>query len=367
MNDEKNTINVSVASSEKSADKKYKKIDFVALVICLLVSIGIWIYVMNMNQSVVDKTITITIDANGEIMDAMGMSIFSNIDGTFESGEMDYSKLRVQLTVTGLQKVLDRYTDSDYSVRVDVSDIEGGAVQRLPLVYMLPSEEISFKSMTTSLPIEAVYIDKPATVYLTNIDAEIEGVPPAGEISITPLVGTIEISGPEKTIKSITRAELSVNLAGYDKSTTVKTNTVRFFGNEGEIKSSYIKVKTSDMHAKVLIVTEKKFPIIVKQSTVVSGDYKYTVILTGETVDLMLKGDSALLEGTEVVLDLGDITALEEMTGKVSLSELKILNGGEDVSDKLAFAQTTEGIFVSYTVTKEPISGDGGSSATVES
>ena len=366
MNEEKN-IQINNESSENSSEKKYKKIDFVALIICLIVAIGVWIYVMNMNQSVVDKTITITIDANGEIMDAMGMSIFSNTDGTFEAGEIDYSKLRVQLTVTGLQKVLDKYEDADYSVRVDVSDIEGGAVQRLPLVYSLPSTDISFKSMTTSLPIETVYIDKPATAYLTNIDAEIEGVPPAGEITIKPLIGTIEISGPEKTVRSITRAELAVNLAGYDKSTTVKTNTVRFFGNDGEIKSSYIKVKTADMQAQVLIVTEKKFSITVKQGTVVADDYKYTVLLTGETVDVMLKGDSALMEGTEVLLDLGDITALTEMSGQVALSELKIMNNGESVADKLAFTQSTEGVFVSYTVTKEPINADGGNPATEES
>ena len=49
MNEEKSVFNEDAASSEKSSDKKYKKIDFVALIICLIVSIGVWIYVMNMN------------------------------------------------------------------------------------------------------------------------------------------------------------------------------------------------------------------------------------------------------------------------------------------------------------------------------
>ena len=85
MNDNKNSFDVELSSGENISEKKYKKIDLVALILCLIVAIAIWVYVMNLNRSVAEKTITLTVDVSGQIEAATdGMTILSDsntIDG----------------------------------------------------------------------------------------------------------------------------------------------------------------------------------------------------------------------------------------------------------------------------------------------
>ena len=224
-------------------EKKYKKWDIFALFVCLLAALCVWIYVMNTTQKEIERTITLTVNVSEQIYEDQGMTIFSTLDDSFEGSEMDYSKLRVELTVTGMKNVLDKYTANDYRVSVDTDSIRMAEVQRLSFEYITPSADIKVKSINTSLPIDALYIDKPASATLTDIEAILKNVMPTiSTVELIPSVSSIRISGPEKAISSITRAVIFVDLTGINSSAVISSSEIKLYGEHDEIKSAYVKI-----------------------------------------------------------------------------------------------------------------------------
>lgn len=350
MDENKNVI--VEAQDEKPAEKKYKRYDVFAFIVCLLVAVSIWIYVMNTTQTEIERTVTLTVDVSDQIYQANGMTIFSNLDDTFEGSELDYSKLRVDLTVTGMKNVLDKYTAEDYKISVDTSEIQSAAVQRISFLYDMPSAEITFKSITTALPVDALYIDKPATTTLTKVSASLKSPAASGtSVRLTPQLTALNISGPEKTVNSITRAEIIVDTSRMMTSGTVTAEDIKIFGADGEIKSTYIDIEPAAVNVDVMIEAERRFPIAFKQTAAVDNEYKYTLALTGDVTDILLYGDTALMSFDNFVIDIGDITKLSELTGSVAVKDLQIPEG-------LSLGTGMADLSVSYVITKEAVVSD---------
>ncbi len=343
--------NIPVNTESEKPSKKKHKYDIFVLLACLVIAVGIWLYVMNTSQEVVDKEITLTVDVSGQIFEATGMTIFSNLDDSFEGSNMDYSKLNVVLRVSGPKNLIDRYKTEDYKVTVDTDEIQGAAVQRLSFSYDMPSPEITFKSVETLLPTDMLYIDKSATATLTMISAELKNSVSAGtDVTMTPNIKSLNISGPERTINSITRATIVVDLTGVTASSTISSNEIKIYGVDGEIKSSYVNIEPESVNVDVVIETARTFPLTFKQTTVADEEYTYTVALSGEVSEIVLYGDTALMTFENFVIDLGDIKTLQ--SGEIKVSELSLPEGlvlGEGMSD----------LTVSYIITKVPI-GSGG-------
>ncbi|MBE6600189.1 MAG: hypothetical protein E7640_03170 [Ruminococcaceae bacterium] len=345
--DQNNTPSVEIQETRPTV-KKYKKYDIFVLLACLIIALGIWVYVMNTSQDPIEKTITVEVDVSKQISDATGMTIFSNLDDSFEGSEMDYSKLRVELTVMGTKNVLDKYSAADYQVTVDTSEIKRAAVQRLSFLYSMPSPDITFKSITTALPVDLLYIDKPATATLTKVSAELKSPAASGtNITLTPMVPALNISGPEKTINSITGAAIVVDLSGIVTSSIVSSYDIRIYGADGnEIKSSYVNIDPSGVTVDVMLETERRFPITFKQTTAIDEEYTYTAALAGDVSEIVLYGDTALMNFDNFVIDLGDITKLT--AGSVKVSDLVIPKG-------LVLGEGMEDLTISYVVKKDPV------------
>ncbi len=348
--DQNNNPIIDVQEEQPSGKKeKYKKYDFIVLIICLLIAVSIWVYVMNTSQDVIDREITLTLDVSGEIYAATGMTIFSNLDDSFEGSDMDYSKLQVTLKVSGPKNVIDRYTAEDYEIKVDTSEIQGAAVQRLSFLYTMPSPEITFGSIDTFLPTDMLYIDKEATTTLTKITAVPKNAVGSGaSITMTPKVEAFNISGPERTINSITSASIVVDLSGMVTSSTISSSNIKIYGAEGEIKSSYLKISPLYVNVDVVIENSRNFPITFKQTTAVDSEYTYTVALTGDVSEIALYGDTALMTFDNFAIDLGDITKLSELTGTVAIKDLPLPKG-------LSLGEGMAELSISYVITKTPV------------
>ena len=118
-------------SKQKDAgtQRKSHRFDIIALILCLIISIGIWLYVMNSNQEITEKTIIITVDAVSQVERDTNMSIISG------SELMDYSKIMVELTVTGTKSAIEKYEDSQYIIELDTSALEEGKAGKYILVF----------------------------------------------------------------------------------------------------------------------------------------------------------------------------------------------------------------------------------------
>ena len=309
MNENENNFDAEVSSGENVSNKKYKKMDIVALILCLIVAMSIWVYVMNVNRSVVDKTITLSVDIRGQIEDATdGMTIISD-NNTIDGVSIDYSQMTVKVTVSGMQSELDKYKDSDYSVKVDVSDIGSAGVYALSFTCITPSPSITLTSVTPSLT-GYVLIDKPATRTLTKITATYDGsFLTDSTITVFPQSNSsLVISGPESRIEAIDRAEVVVTLASGDKSALRTSGNIRFYdANGNEIKSlGYISIEPSMVTVDVKIEAHRVFPITLKNNVIEKDGYRYTVKLLGELTELLLFGDTADMDSVEVTLDLAE-------------------------------------------------------------
>jgi len=161
------------------------------------------------------------------------------------------------------------------------------------------------------------------------------------------MVPALNISGPEKTINSITGAAIVVDLSGIVTSSIVSSYDIRIYGADGnEIKSSYVNIDPSGVTVDVMLETERRFPITFKQTTAIDEEYTYTAALAGDVSEIVLYGDTALMNFDNFVIDLGDITKLT--AGSVKVSDLVIPKG-------LVLGEGMEDLTISYVVKKDPV------------
>jgi hypothetical protein len=317
------------------------------------VAISIWVYVMNLNRSVAEKTITLTVDVSGQIEAATdGMTIISD-SNTIDGVSIDYSQLTVKVTVSGMQSVLDKYKDSDYSVKVDASDIEVAGVYALSLSCVAPSNEIEIKSITAPALNGFAFIDKLETRTITNITA-VNGTNAPQNYDITCSVqdlNSLVISGPKSKIDRIERAEFVIpTLVEYISSAHVSDSIRLYDANGDEIKTQdYIKITPSSANVYVKIETERSFSIVLRNNVAEKDGYRYTVNITGELTTVELYGDTVDMDSVEIVLSLDtmDLTSIPE-SGELSTDMIKLPEGFE-------LRTVLEGKTVSYTVIKELI------------
>jgi hypothetical protein len=139
-----------------------------------------------------------------------------------------------------------------------------------------------------------------------------------------------------------------VDLTGINSSAVISSSEIKLYGEHDEIKSAYVKIEPSSVNVEAKISTERKFPIVFKQTTAADSEYKYTLALTGDVTEIVLVGDTALMNFESFSIDLGDITKITELTGSRKIGDLPIPEG-------LSLAPGMSELQISYVITKEPV------------
>lgn len=344
MNEFENRKNIN--QNDGGTQKKSYRFDVIALVLCLVIAIGIWLYVMNSNQETAEKTIIITIDAIAQVEKETNMSIITG------SELMDYSKIMVELTVTGTKSAIEKYDDSQYVVELDTSALEEGKAGKynFSFKYTLPGNDVTFKSMSPSYISTPVLVDVLSTVEVPlKADYKEGGISSGTLESLTPKnLDKVSVSGPKSIIDTVGCAIVNVNLAGYEKSTDIKSKTFEFVDRMGAPINNdynYIKVNPSEVEVHLQInYTDKTVPISVKFTASDTDVYKYDFKVSyADNTDalLALTGDS-LLFPESLVYDLGDITSSQASIELLVEDMLKLdgfipegLTVGKDYKEKI--------------------------------
>ncbi len=324
-----NRTNETKKQHKPSDFKKNHTVDIIALVLCLAAAFLIWLFVVNSNRTIVEKTIIVTVDAKSQIEDATGLSIINGRDMT------DFSQFKVTLKVSGTQSALDRYKDEDYIVRVQTDRLSNVSAGRHDIIFsdaILPSDEITLRSMepySFSVLIDQL-VEKEVNVTASVgegglSDGTLESIDPINS-STGDKIQTVLISGPKSTVDNIEKVTVKVNIANYSKSTVVKSQTFEFTDTAGvpyKNDNSYISVNPSEIDVKLVIgYSNKAVPVSLKFTTTDSDVYKYDVkISLADSTDaaIRLSGDSEFFPD-KLEYDLGDIT---DMTGvTISVEDL---------------------------------------------
>ena len=183
--------------------KKNKKISLLAFAGCFLLAFIIWIYVMNVKIYDNTKTFSIKLDIKGEstLLNDKSFSIFGA------------SETLVKVTVQGSNADLQKYSETDFRVYVDVANIDKKGVNSLNVVVETPSTSISVISTD---PVQTtVYVDEKVNnikVPILVVDEE-NKVLSSNKYDIN--VSELNLGGPKTYVSEIHSAKIVVDTSKY--------------------------------------------------------------------------------------------------------------------------------------------------------
>ena len=293
--------------------KGSRKFDLIALLLCLVIALSVWLYVESINQDIVEKEIIITFNAEKQIFDETGMYIFSGNE------DIDYSQVEVKLTVSGSKAVLEKYDDDEYVVELDTSGItQAGGRYGVYFKYRLPSEEIQYKSIVATAYTSSLMLvdhkaerEVPLTAYYVDTPSKKESI-----IECIPKTEKIFISGPASMVNEISSVMATVNVNTLTESTVVKSKSFEFFGEDGSpilLNGSYVTLTPSEVEIDVIInYVNEPLTVRVEPKTQSTDGVTYEASISfenGEAVVLYFDGESSCFpRNGELVWNIGDLS-----------------------------------------------------------
>ena len=277
--DENGKQTVSVANAPKR-----KKIDIVPMIICFVIALLIWMYMVNLNDTGIISTMTIPIVVEGE----------DELRATSNMMIYGVDRQEVVITVKGSNKDLKKFSKGDYSASIDVSHITEAGRHNMPISVKVP--EGSTITLATAEPATVrLYADVNATktVPFEYIAGNIT-LNPQYTYSIEKNIEYIEISGPRTLLDTIETSKFRIPDEKYETSKTYSGFQLSFCDKNGDYISydgNIVSYSTVDVTVKVSISTKKLVPIVVR---IVTGDSN--VIATPDITGVLISGDPMLLE-----------------------------------------------------------------------
>ncbi len=301
------------------ANQSKRRLDLIPRLLCLLFAISIWIYCVNMNASDVTATFSVKLNIVGAESMSGGMSMYS-------TGSIS----EVKITVQGTNRDINKYSASDYSAYIDVSQIDTVGWSTVKIVTTAP-ENSSLTILSTDIDAVSVYADVtaeatvPLAVKLGNITH-----PAHYEVSheLEGGVNEIVIKGPKTLVDEISNAEYVLE-GEFNKSKVISGFSLNFYNKNGEVISvnnsselspNAISYDTSDMKINVSV----KAPVALKIKAAGNfANYIYTV----DSVTAYVIGDPEMLNAiSEYIIDMGD-AGVGEYTVTVTAEDLAYPEG----------------------------------------
>lgn len=213
--------------------KKNKNINILAFIGCILLAFIMWVYVMNVKMSDNTKTFSIVPDIKGEsaLLNDTGLSVFGTISDT------------VKITIKGTKAELQKYSEKDFKVYVDVSSVDETGLTPLSVMVESPSAALTVVSVEPG--IFAVMIDKRVTkeVPLVVLPTKSES-----GLLLQPNVEKIKISGPQSYVERVVAARSFVDVSADDTGKVIEVNAVTLVDeNETAVLASYLEYDLSGL------------------------------------------------------------------------------------------------------------------------
>lgn len=333
MNNENLTPIVEEVNSENKK-RKIRMVDIIAYVICLLLSFGIWAYVVsleNENYEYTFEQVEVQLEGVSGLQNNKGLSIINGYDN------------KVSITVVGSRREILKYTAEDIFAHVDLDNVNTADRHSLDVMVDLP-ENIEFVSAQPSKV--NVLVDEITSV---TVDIGVELLyNVAAELTIhdaQPSVDSIVVTGPKTILNDIVRAKITYDL-GSVKTSVNFSSTITLVDSDGnEVVNPYVKTDVSSVEVRVPVTTEKTVPLVAKYAVTDVDKYNYSVTLNPSNIKV--SGDPSILSELYVIeVNLGDIT--EAQDGSVTTANALALPSGVTLVDKTLKT-------VSYAVNKTQI------------
>ncbi len=273
---------------------KKRKLDLGPRIVCFLIALAIWVYMVNLNDTDVTGTVTLNVQVVGveELKEDANMLIYG----------MD--KSAVTINVKGTQRDLMKYAEADYKATVNVSGIEAPGKHTLPIEVKTPtgssitveSGEIgsvtlfSDISLTKSVPLEVIrgdMITVPTYTYEITKDADF-----------------IELTGPASMLEKIETVQYTVNGEFYS-SKNFSGFALEFCDKNHDVisfESGAVTYSTAHTTILVSVRASKRIDVVVKVEGIGTD-----LIPMPELTYVTIHGDPTVLtQVSEYVVELSE-------------------------------------------------------------
>ena len=312
MNNNLKFLYDSSAGEKSSQPKRW----FFSRILCFLVALGIWIYVVNITTQDFEKTFNlIDIDIEGweELEDRTNMSI------------VNLEESKVSITVKGLRSDIAKLTERDFSAYIDVSKLTENGKHSMEVSVNLP-ETVSLVSRYPETVVisvdENIEHEIPVDINVTeySMDTIYEMGSPTSDIS------SILVKGPADVIQRIKSARAYINLGTVMTSTVIRTEVVLVDKAGNPIDDTYLSIDNKSITVTVPVTMEKSISLLCTYLPGVNAsDYESVYVSTEK---IKVKGDPKVLNE----LDSINIYALDGKEISVEIPfETVLFPGGVEI------------------------------------
>lgn len=292
---------------------------FFSRILCFIVALAIWIYVVNVTTQDYEKTfnlIDITVEGWEELNEKTNMSV------------VNLEESKISITVKGLRSDISKLSPSDFSAYIDISKLTEKGKHDLEVSVDLPSTV----SLVSKYP-EAVTISIDE-----NIEREIDVEIDVTEYSIDKIyqmgvpvsdITKVKITGPSDVLNRVKSAKAFINLGTVMTSTVIRTEIVLVDKAGNSIDTTYITLDNTSVTVTVPVTMEKNVPLVCTYMPGVSQSLYSSVTITPSVIKI--KGDPKVLNDLDSITVFA-LDGLADVTQSINFSTI-LLPGGIEVLD----------------------------------
>lgn len=272
--------------TEGKTVKRRKKLDILPKIVCFLVAVVIWFYVMQVDSPDYEETF------DDIPIQLSNTNVLENESGLFVYSGYGYS---VDVTVNGKKSIISKYTVDDIKITADLKDVKNAGEHNIVLDVKLPS---GLSLVKTEFDQIEVYVDERASTDIP-IKAKITGANYNNEYEYGDLVteyNSVIVTGPKTAVYSISNALASIDLSGLGviKETTSAVRPLTLIDKNGEtISNPYIKLSRSEVKVTLPVYTEKVVSLTVDTANGYFNERNTKITLTPS--EIRIKGDPVAL------------------------------------------------------------------------
>ncbi|MBQ3553458.1 MAG: hypothetical protein IJA08_02105 [Clostridia bacterium] len=292
--------------------KKKLQGDLALKIISVLIAIGLWLYIVQVQSPDVERTIkgVPVVFTQKTLLEERNLAILNDNEQT------------IDVRLRGKRKYLMEANPENITVVADVSAINATGTHMVYTNIILPYANLQILNQEPSaLEIE---VDHLATIE-KEIEVRTQGKPADGFAVGTPTVNpkTVTIKGPKTLIDGVSAVVVEPDVSG--KSTDIETILpLKIFGsNNKEIKSSYLTPDIEQAEVRCEILKTKLVsiqPILAGIGPLGSSDWRLDA---GSIKQIMVAGPKDKIESIESIktkpISIFDIRANGEVTAELNL------------------------------------------------
>ncbi len=287
---------------------------FFSRILCFLVALGIWIYVVNVTTQDTEKTfnlIDINVEGLEELQEATNMSL------------VDLEESKVSITVKGLRSDIGNLSEKDFSAYVDISKLKEVGKHDLEVSVNLPSTVslVSRYPETVTVSVDKS-VERDIALEIALTEYNMENIYEMGTPSAD--VNSVHVIGPSDVLNRVRSAKAYINLGTVMTSTVIRTEIVLVDKAGNSIDTTFLTMDNTSVTVTVPVTMQKTVSLVCDfASGADRSDYK-SIQMTPSSI--RVKGDPKILNDLDSIT-VYTLDGTDKQTVSVDFASISLPGG----------------------------------------